>query len=196
MTLGPDQNGKTVALYSRCSKSDGTAATPTSYDLAKKKESKLDFSRSDRDEAWPSQWEGRYAWVEQRGKGDDPNDFKDGNCDAPMTRGTSSSSAVKTLSTGTCGTVTGQALRKSTIVQTVMWADDVARNFSELRQLSSKGGSAKRLARLHGDRRAATSTPLRCSTTSSSMPSGPARARPRGSCASSAAPARCSWSRR
>ena len=148
VTLGPDANGKTVALYSRCSKSDGTKCDAYRYDLAKKKESKLDFSRSDRDEAWPSQWEGRYAWVEQRGKGDDPNDFKDGNCDAPMTRGTSSTSPVKELSKGTCGTVTGQALRKSTIVQTVTWADDVTRNFSELRQLSVKGGSAKRLARL------------------------------------------------
>ena len=150
VSLGPDSDGKTVALYSRCSKSDGTKCDAYRYDLAKKKESKLDFSRSDRDEAWPSQWQGRYAWVEQRGKGDDPNDYKDGNCDAPMTRAVSSSSAVKELSKGTCGTVTGQSLRKSTIVQTVMWADDITRNFSELRQLSVKGGGAKRLARLQG----------------------------------------------
>ncbi len=150
VTLGPDSNGKTVALYSRCSKSDGTDCDAYRYDLAKKKETRLDFSRDDRDEAWPSQWQGRYAWVEQRGKGDDPNDFKDGNCDAPLTRGVSSTSPVKELSKGTCGTVSGQALRGGTIVQTVAWADDVTRHFSELRQLSVKGGSAKRLARLQG----------------------------------------------
>lgn len=150
VTLGPDTKGKTVALYSRCHKSDGTDCDAYKYDLAAKKESKLNFSRDDRDEAWPSQWEERYAWVEQRGNGDDPNDFKDGNCDAPMTRPVDSSSAVKELSKGTCGTVTGQALRKTTIVQTISWADDVARNFSDVRQLSTKGGSSKRLARLQG----------------------------------------------
>lgn len=150
VTLGPDSKNRTVALYSRCAKSDGTDCDAYKYDLASKKEHKLDFSRDDRDEAWPSQWQGRYAWVEQRGKGDDPNDFKDGNCDAPLTRGTSSTSPVKELSKGTCGTVSGQALRGGTIIQTVSWADDITRNFSELRQLPVKGGSAKRLARLQG----------------------------------------------
>ena len=192
VTLGPDSDGKTVALYSRCSKSDGTKCDAYRYDLAKKKESKLDFSRSDRDEAWPSQWQGRYAWVEQRGKGDDPNDFKDGNCDAPMTRAVSSSSAVKKLSTGTCGTVTGQAPAQ---------VDDRAdrhvggRHHAQLQRAASAVGQGRQREASRPARRgsrAGTSTPRRCSTTSSSTPSGRARAPRRASCGSSAAPARCS----
>lgn len=150
VSLGPDANGKTVALYSRCSKSDGTGCDAYKYDLAKKKQTKLNFSRRDRDEVWPSQWKGRYAWVEQRGAGDDPSDFSDGNCDAPLTRPVDSDEAVKELSKGKCGTVTGQVLRESTIVQTVQYADDVARFFSEVRQLSVKGGGVKRVAILQG----------------------------------------------
>lgn len=151
VTLGPDSKGRTVALYSRCRNSDNTKCDAYRYDLGKKSERKLDFSRSDRDEVWPAQWQDRYAWVEQRGRSaDDPSDFSKGNCDAPLTRPTDSDEAVKELSKGTCGTVTGQALREGTIVQTVAYADDLTRNFSEVRRLSVKGGSAKRVARLQG----------------------------------------------
>lgn len=150
VSLGPGSDGKTVALYSRCKKSDGTKCDAYRYDIAKKSERKLDFSRSDRDEAWPSQWKGRFAWVEQRGQGSDPTDFKEGNCDAPLTRPTDADEAVKELSDGKCALVTGQTLREGTIVQTVSYADDVARNFSEVRRLSVKGGGVKRLAILQG----------------------------------------------
>lgn len=56
VTLGPDSNGKTVALYSRCTTSASTGCDAWRYNLSSKKEEKLGFNSDEDDEGWPSQW--------------------------------------------------------------------------------------------------------------------------------------------
>lgn len=149
VTLGPDSNGKTVALYSRCDKPDGTACDAWRYSLADKKEIKLGFNSDEDDEGWPSQWYDQYAWVEVRGYGTAYQQDPDSRCDRPLSKPVEGD-VVKLNAHGTCGTLTGQVVRGKTIVQTVNWsqqgADGDVKKYSELRIVPAKGGAGTRIA--------------------------------------------------
>ena len=143
VTLGPDSKGKTVALYSRCNKSDGTACDAWRYSLADKKEVKLAFNSDEDDEGWPSQWYDQFAWVEVRGYGTAYQTDPDSRCDRPLSKPVEGDT-VKLNAHGTCGTLTGQVVRGKSIVQTVNWSkqgeDGNVKKYSELRIVPAKGG--------------------------------------------------------
>lgn len=149
VTLGPDSKGKTVALYSRCDKPDGTACDAWRYSLADKKESKLAFNSDEDDEGWPSQWYDQFAWVEVRGYGTAYQEDPDSRCDRPLSKAVEGN-VVKLNAHGSCGSVTGQVVRGKTIVQTVNWskqgADGDVKKYSELRIVPAKGGEGTRIA--------------------------------------------------
>lgn len=149
VTLGPDSNGKTVALYSRCNKSDGTACDAWRYSLADKKEVKLGFNSDEDDEGWPSQWYDQFAWVEVRGYGTAYQTDPDSRCDRPLSKPVEGDT-VKLNAHGSCGSVTGQVVRGKTIAQTVNWnqqgADGDVKKYSELRIVPAKGGKGTRIA--------------------------------------------------
>ncbi len=146
VTLGPDTEGRTVALYSRCERADGTGCDAYKYDLRNKKERKLDaISQVARDEAWPSQWRGNYAFVRVRyAHGGTPT--VENRCDAPATRPVKERYGIKTvlLAPGKCGVISGQVLRKTTIAQTVR--SFAPSNRTEVRLVSIKDGKSKVLA--------------------------------------------------
>jgi hypothetical protein len=149
VTLGPDSNGKTVALYSRCNKPDGTACDAWRYSLADKKEVKLAFNSDEDDEGWPSQWYDQFAWVEVRGYGTAYQTDPDSRCDRPLSKPVEGDT-VKLNAHGTCGTLTGQVVRGKSIVQTVNWSkqgeDGNVKKYSELRIVPAKGGAGTRIA--------------------------------------------------
>jgi hypothetical protein len=149
VTLGPDSNGKTVALYSRCNKSDGTGCDAWRYSLADKKEVKLGFNSDEDDEGWPSQWFDQFAWVEVRGYGTAYQTDPDSRCDRPLSKAVEGN-VVKLNAHGSCGSVTGQVVRGKTIAQTVNWnqqgADGDVKKYSELRLVPAKGGVGTRIA--------------------------------------------------
>ena len=64
VTLGPAEDGHTVALYSRCATAAGTGCDAFKYDLRSKKETRIEqISSTTKDEAWPAQWRHNYAFV-------------------------------------------------------------------------------------------------------------------------------------
>lgn len=155
VTLGPDTKGRTVALYSHCDPANNalsgnqtTGCDAYRYDLGTKKEVKLGFN-SDRDsEEWPAQWYGQYSYVEVRVGGTAYQMQAENRCDRVLSRKVEGG-RVRLNAHGTCGTVTGQALRGTTVVQTAVYAKEPiegkARKYSELRVLSTKGGAGTRL---------------------------------------------------
>lgn len=155
VTLGPDAKGRTVALYSHCdpandalSGNQTTGCDAYRYDLRRKKETKLGFN-SDRDsEEWPAQWGSQYSYVEVRVGGTAYQQKPENRCDRVLSQ-RKDGARVKLNAHGTCGTVTGQVLRGTTVAQTVMHykppIDGKARKYTELRVLSTKGGAGTRL---------------------------------------------------
>ena len=145
----PGLQGQDGALYSRCTKSDGTGCDAWRYSLADKKEVKLAFNSDDDDEGWPSQWYDQFAWVEVRGYGTAYQTDPDSRCDRPLSK-TVEGNVVKLNAHGSCGSVTGQVVRGKTIVQTVNWnqqgADGDVKKYSELRIVPAKGGAGTRIA--------------------------------------------------
>lgn len=149
VTLGPDSNGKTVALYSRCTTSASTGCDAWRYNLSSKKEEKLGFNSDEDDEGWPSQWYDQFAWVEVRGYGTAYQQDADSRCDRPLSKKVEGN-VMKLNAHGTCGTLTGQVVRGNTIVQTVDWSqqgsDGNVKKYSELRVVPARGGEGTRIA--------------------------------------------------
>lgn len=155
VTLGPDAKGRTVALYSHCDPANDalsgnrtTGCDAYRYDLARKKETKLGFN-SDRDsEEWPAQWKEQYSYVEVRVGGTAYQRQADNRCDRVLSQ-RKDGARVKLNAHGTCGMVTGQVLRGTTVAQTVAFSKDPlstkARKYTEVRVLSTKGGAGTRL---------------------------------------------------
>jgi hypothetical protein len=148
VTLGPAEDGHTVALYSRCRSEDGTSGCDAyKYDLRSKKETRVEqISLTTRDEAWPAQWRHNYAFV-RHNYGTGSNDLSD-RCDKAFTRPTARELHIKTVSLthGICGLVSGQAFRKTTLVQTVI-DYGAPSNTALIRTQSISGGSPKVLAK-------------------------------------------------
>lgn len=155
VTLGPDKKGRTVALYSHCDK-EGTGETGNGdagcdafrYDLRTKRERKLPFNVDRDSEEWPAQWYGQYSYVEVRTGGTAYQLEAANRCDRVLsTKGAAEHTRLNAH--GTCGIVTGQVLRGTTVAQTVMYVrppiDGKVRKYTELRVLSTKGGAGTRL---------------------------------------------------
>lgn len=155
VTLGPDTKGRTVALYSHCDKEGNgesgngdTGCDAYRYDLRTKKETKLPFNVDRDSEEWPAQWYGQYSYVEVRVGGTAYQLEAANRCDRVLS---SKKDAYHTRlnAHGTCGIVTGQVLRGTTVAQTVVHTrdpiDGKARKYTELRILSTKGGAGTRL---------------------------------------------------
>jgi hypothetical protein len=140
VTVGPDEKNKPVALYTRCAKPDGTVCDAYKYDIATKKERRVEeISSTTKDEAWPAQWKKNYAWVRHNFGGGN-NSIED-RCDKAFWRPTKRELHIKSVSLahGTCGVVTGQAFRSKTVTQTVL--DVGSSNTSMIRTQSIDGGS-------------------------------------------------------
>ena len=146
VSLGPDTNGDPVALYTRCSRSNGTRGCDIHrYDIRLRSERRLAFSRLIADEAWPVQWGARVAFVRRhrsggRGEIDD--------CDVPYVKTVSSTAPPRRLDRGSCGTTTGMSIRRDRIIQVTFGSPPRATRFeSQVRRLSAGGGAVKVLAR-------------------------------------------------
>lgn len=155
VTLGPDEKGRTVALYSHCDKEgngesgNGDAGCDAyRYDLRKKRETKLGFSVETDSEEWPAQWHGQYSYVEVRVGGTAYQLAAANRCDRVLSS-KADAEHTRLNAHGTCGIVTGQVLRGTTVAQTVVHVrdpiDGKARKYTELRILSTKGGAGTRL---------------------------------------------------
>ncbi len=155
VTLGPDTKGRTVALYSHCDKEGNgesgngdTGCDAFRYDLRTKREKKLPFNVDRDSEEWPAQWYGQYSYVEVRTGGTAYQLEAANRCDRVLSS-KGAAEHTRLNAHGTCGIVTGQALRGTTVAQTVMHVkppiDGKVRKYTELRVLSTKGGAGTRL---------------------------------------------------
>ncbi|MGI9099769.1 MAG: hypothetical protein ACR2H2_14985 [Solirubrobacteraceae bacterium] len=144
VSLGPDSQGRVVALYTRC-KGVATRCDIYRYRLVDRRESKLGFSSPREDEAWPVQWGNRVAFVRRHAKGG-RGEISD--CDVPFVKTLSSTAPSRRLDRGSCGRTTGLSLRRDRIVQVTFGSPASATRFdSQVRLLSARGGAVKVIAR-------------------------------------------------
>ena len=141
VSLGPDAQGRIVALYTRCA-SEGRHCDIYRYTPALRRESKLRFSSPRADEAWPVQWGTRVAFVRRATKAGT------GRCDVPFVKKLSSTAPPRRLDRGSCGVTTGLSLRRTRIVQVTFGSPPHATRYeSQVRVLSAGGGAVKVVAR-------------------------------------------------
>jgi len=162
VSLGPDARGRVVALYTRCH-SAITACDVYRYDVASGREHKVRaVSSPDADEAWPTQWRDRVAFVRRaktivmsgydhrpdpRGKRGDGVLMA---CDVPYVRVLKAGASSRRLDRSQCGTTTGMSIRGDRIVQVSDENQGGAGSEGQVRLLRSGGGAARILARAGG----------------------------------------------
>jgi hypothetical protein len=156
VSLGPDQKGRTVALYTRC-KRPARGCDIYRYDLGTLRESRLGHVSSKLDEAWPAQWRNRITFARRyreyvRSATDHRPDPKRRrgplvDCDYPFVKTLTSRAPARRLDRSGCGTTFGMAIRNSTIVHVAAVSQGNARSESQVRRLRAGGGAARVLAK-------------------------------------------------
>lgn len=146
ISVGPDPRKRPVALYTRCTKSDGTRGCDVyRYDVGRRRERRLGLSSPREDEAWPAQWGARVAFVRRHRTGG-RGEVRD--CDVPYVALVSAARPARRLDRGSCGLTTGMSIRGERIIQVTFGTPaDATRFDSQVRRLSARGGRARLLAR-------------------------------------------------
>lgn len=165
VSLGPDVHGRVVALYTRCREPETATRRETGcdvyrYDVASGREHELaSVSSPTMDEAWPSQWRDRIAFVRRaktyvsNGYDHSPDPRGKGgqrvlmDCDIPYVKTLSSRRASRRLDRGQCGVTTGASLRGTHIVLVSDEDQGGAGSEGQVRFLRTSGGAARILAR-------------------------------------------------
>jgi len=139
LTAGPDAQGETVFLYTRCP-AKTTSCVAYRYSPATGRQQRV--AHVPAGTTWVAQWHSRLAFtraVAVKGL------LGSVHCDVPYA-GSSSSTAVRLLDRGRCGEVTGLALRGTAIAETVD-SSPIHRGdpsfTSQLRLLATGGGAVK-----------------------------------------------------
>lgn len=142
VSLGPDERGRTVALYTRCTRDNGTKGCDVyRYDVRRRREVRVGSVSSRRfDEAWPVQWRRNLAFVRRRTKGASRQD-----CDLPYVRRLSSRASSRRLDRGSCASTTGMSIRGTRIIQVTFARTGLSE--SQVRRLSIRGGEVRVLER-------------------------------------------------
>jgi hypothetical protein len=168
VSLGPDAQGRVVALYTRCRRAATARRRATGcdvyrYDLRSRRERRLAaLSSPSMDEAWPAQWHDRVAFV-RRAKtyvidGYDHRPAPRGkkgkgvllDCDIPYVVTLSTHRASRRLDRSQCGVTTGMSIRGQSIVQVSDEDQGGAGSETQVRRLRASGGPARLLARAAG----------------------------------------------
>ena len=147
VSLGPDSNGRVVALYVRCTsapKNDNDIANGCDawrYQTSSGSQAKLGFSSPHDDEEWPAQWRGQFVFGRALLSGSGTSTVR---CDIPYRRAVTGSTSSR-MDRGHCAAMNGLAIRGTVVGQT-----SIARNESQVRLLST-GGGAMRVATSSSD---------------------------------------------
>ncbi len=137
VSLGPDSNGRVVALYVRCTsspKNDNDVANGCDayrYQTSSGSQAKLGFSSPSYDEEWPAQWRGQFVFGRKVLSGSGTSALR---CDVPYRRAVTGSASSR-MDRGHCAAMNGLAIRGTVVGQTT-----IARNESQVRLLSTNGG--------------------------------------------------------
>lgn len=165
ISLGPDSNGRVVALYTRCraaarGRSPERACDVYRYDLRARRERKLSsVSSPSLDEAWPAQWHDRIAFARRArthvidGFNHRPDPRGRGpilECDIPYVKTLSSRAPSRRLDRSQCGSTAGIAIRRDTIALVTDINQGGAGSESQVRTMRARGGAATILARARG----------------------------------------------
>ena len=140
VSLGPDSNGKVVALYVRCTsapKNENDVANGCDawrYQTSSGSQAKLGFSSPHDDEEWPAQWRGQFVFGRALLSGSGTSTIR---CDVPYRRAVTGSTSSR-MDRGHCAAMNGLAIRGTVVGQT-----SIARNESQVRLLSTSGGSMR-----------------------------------------------------
>jgi hypothetical protein len=140
VSLGPDAGGRIVALYTRCT----PGCDVFRYDVLARREVRLRSVSSPReDEAWPTQWGSRVAFVRRHptgGRGEIRQ------CDVPFVRDVGSARPSRRLDRGSCGRAEGLSIRGTRIIEVTFGSPPGTRFASQVRRLSAAGGAVRVLA--------------------------------------------------
>ncbi len=137
VSLGPDSAGTVVALYVRCTSAPtrpndiANGCDAYRYNTTSGSQAKLALSSPSYDEEWPAQWKGQFVFGRAVLSGSGTSAIR---CDVPYRRALSASSSTR-MDRGHCAAINGLALRGTVVGQTT-----IARNESDVRLLSTKGG--------------------------------------------------------
>ena len=140
VSLGPDSNGRVVALYVRCTsapKNDNDIANGCDawrYQTSSGSQAKLGFSSPHDDEEWPAQWRGQFVFGRALLSGSGTSTVR---CDIPYRRAVTGSTSSR-MDRGHCAAMNGLAIRGTVVGQT-----SIARNESQVRLLSTGGGAMR-----------------------------------------------------
>jgi hypothetical protein len=161
VSLGPDERGRVVALYTRC-RSATTGCDVYRYDLTSRGERKVGaVSSPDMDEAWPAQWRDHVTFVRRARtrvmSGYDHRPAPRGKrgsvlmeCDVPYVRTLSAGGRSRRLDRSQCGSTTGMSIRATRIVQVSSEDQGGAGSETQVRLLRASGGASRILARAGG----------------------------------------------
>jgi opacity protein-like surface antigen len=161
VSLGPDARGRVVALYTRC-RHGVRDCDVYRYAVKARREQRLgSVSSPEMDEAWPTQWRDRVAFV-RRAKSyvrddfdhrPDPRGKRGGgpliDCDVPFVKTVGSSEPSRRLDRARCGATTGMSLRGDSLVQ-VSDAYLYEASETQVRRVPIDGRPARVLARAGG----------------------------------------------
>jgi hypothetical protein len=168
VTLGPDRDGRVVALYTRCrtparGRTRETGCDIYRYDVRSQREQKLrSVSSPTFDEAHPAQWRDRLTFVRRArtyvkdGYDHTPDPHSKSkqrvllDCDIPYVKTLSSRRTSRRLDRGQCGVTTAMTIRDARIVQVSDQNQGGAGSEAQVRLLRSSGGRARLLAREGG----------------------------------------------
>ena len=133
VSLGPDEHGRVVALYTRCRTSSvlvRRGCDAYRYSVLERREHKLTrLSSPTLDEAWPVQWRDRIAFARS---------VPATGCDVPYVGSAGGSGPGRRLDPGPCAVITGMAIRGTRIVQVTERPHEQG---TEVRLLRGDGGS-------------------------------------------------------
>ncbi|HEV7804593.1 MAG TPA: hypothetical protein VGO80_02130 [Solirubrobacteraceae bacterium] len=159
VSLGPDQRGRVVALYTRC-RTATRGCDVYRYDLRTRRERKLaSVSSPSQDEAWPAQWRGRVTFARRArthvvdGFDHRPDPRRRGpllSCDIPYVKTLSSRAPSRRLDRSRCGATVGMAIRLDRIIHVTDVNQGGAGSESHVRLLRAGGGAARILLRAAG----------------------------------------------
>lgn len=149
VSLGPDARGSTVALYTRCTRSNGTKGCDVyRYDVRGRREARVRAVSSPRvDEAWPVQWHKHLAFIRRRPTGGGGRGAF-AHCDLIYGKRLGARAPSRRLPRGTCAFTTGLSMRGKRIIQVTEGNAGQSETVeTQVRRLSVRGGKVKVLAR-------------------------------------------------